>query len=131
MNTTYIRFHWFAVLVTVVIGLLFGGRHIISIYELGWGPYQPITFASLEFQSTDGFVYNVPRAKAVYEGQMIPGDVNVVEYKDAPSVLPILGPIIVGSLGRLFGSFKAGVIATDFLFPALSFFLFYVFVFSV
>ena len=105
--------------------MVFGGQHLVFLRSLGAEQYQPVTVAADYDTATVYF----PRAKAVYDGQWKVGDINLIEYQGSPAPMPMLNPIVMGTLSRLLGSMKAGVIVSDFLFPPIIFLLFYSFIF--
>ncbi len=85
--------------------------------------YSPITVES----SQDEAVGYVPRARIFFEGkQTIVGDIALFEYRHTPALLPILNPVIIGGLARVVGSMDTAIELSDFLFPALIYFLVYI-----
>ncbi|MFH1662273.1 MAG: hypothetical protein ABIA02_04210 [Candidatus Falkowbacteria bacterium] len=111
--------HKIIIFASLFISFIYGCHHIfipnfINSDEL---KYSPITTKS----SYDEAKTYAPRAREVYSGDFIADDINIQEHKNSPAVLPILNPIITGSLARLLGNFELGLIASDFIFPALIF----------
>lgn len=95
--------------------------------DLGAVSYFPITRQSYY----DEAIFYAPRANAVYQGALVNGDLGVYEYKNAPTVFPMVSPMIMGLLAKSLGSLSAALIFSDFLFPALIFLLLYVICFEV
>ena len=85
--------------------------------------YFPVTPSS----NWDEAGFYAQRANAVYNGQWIAGDINLTEYKNGPSFLPILNPIQLGVLGKISGSIHMGFVLADFLYPPLIFLLLFFF----
>lgn len=127
MIIKYIKYHWPLFIFVVIVSWLYGNQHLLHLQKFGAERYQPITLKS-DFDMASTYF---PRAKAVFEGQIRVGDINVTEYQHTPALLPMLNPIVMGFLGRLSGSMKTGVIVSDFLFPPIIFLLFYLFVFKL
>ena len=115
--------HRLALLFSLVAGLIYVSHHFIipRFLDLKTEEYYPITWQSYP----DETLLYLPRAHAVMKGNLIAGDISLSEYHNGPSVLPILNPILLGGFGKVLGSMSKGVIASDFLFPALIFFLLY------
>ena len=109
--------HRTAILLSILVGFVYGSHHFFIPYFLGSQEYYPVTGAS----QVDMGLYYGPRARAVYEGQWFAGDISVIENKESPSMLPLLNPLILGGLGRIAGSLERAFILSDFLFPALIF----------
>lgn len=110
------------VLAALSVGVIYGSRHIFIPALLGAAPYYPITMESSPY-GDEAFVYG-PRINAAWRGDGR-GDPALLEYRDGPAFLPLLNPFLVSGLGRLFASREAGIIASDFLFPALIFLALY------
>lgn len=66
-------------------------------------------------------MYYGQRARAVYSGDWLAGDIALWENQKSPVFLPILNPIVMGFLGKLTGSLERAYAASDFLFPPLIF----------
>ena len=118
-----VKGHWLVLALAVLVSLIYGSHHFFISRELtGRGlEYYPVTIAS---NRDEGAMYG-PRASAVFEGQLIAGDVSISGNEKSPSILPMLNPIILGGLGRILGSLKAAFIVSDFLFPPLIFVILY------
>ena len=98
-----IKSHWKVFIVALAVSMVFGGQHLVFLRSLGAEQYQPVTVAADYDTATVYF----PRAKAVYDGQWKVGDINLIEYQGSPAPMPMLNPIVMGTLSRLLGSMKA------------------------
>lgn len=99
---------------------------IPRVLDPGEEVYYPVTLSSY-FDEASFYAH---RAHAAYLGQWWVGDVHTAEYQGGPALMPMLNPLILGGLGRVLGSFERGLIASDFLFPAVIFLLVYAMVFE-
>lgn len=115
------RQHWVAGVLAIAIALVYGGDHLLALRTIPWDVYEPTTIAS----DLDAAVTYYPRTKAAFNGDFLVGDINLAEYMESPAVMSIINPVVMGSFARLMGSMKAGVVVSDFLFPALIFLLAY------
>ena len=98
----------------IAVSLVYGSWHIFSANFLT-GNYYPVTGGGGDE------MYYGQRARAVYSGDWLAGDIALWENQKSPVFLPILNPIIMGALGKLTGSLENGVVASDFIFPPLIF----------
>ena len=98
--------HRTAILLSILVGFVYGSHHFFIPYFLGSQEYYPVTGAS----QVDMGLYYGPRARAVFEGQWLAGDISVIENKNSPSMLPLLNPIILGGLGKVMGSLERAFI---------------------
>lgn len=120
--------HRTALLLTLLVAVVFGAHHI---YIWTYLSSQGIGYHPAEINQ-DEAIYNVPKAQAVLLGKWIVSDFNVYEYKDRlPYIFPFLSALILGKLGWFLGSIERAVIAADFIFPALTFLIFYFIVFEI
>lgn len=113
------REHHLAIFLSLLVGLIYISHHFIipNFLDAEGEIYYPITSASFP----DEALLYAPRANAAMQGRWFSGDSALAEYREGPAVLPILNPILLGGLGAMFGSMKAGIIASDFIFPTLIF----------
>lgn len=101
--------------------LIHSGHHLIFqkiLVERGL-LYSPLLVNVDERQTT------AAKANAVFRYGVISGDINLSEYRGAPYLAPPIPDLIMGYFSRMLGSVKAGFIAGDVIFPAVSFFLLY------
>lgn len=101
--------------------LIHGGYHLIFQKTLAAQglPYYPMLMNMDERRIT------AAHANKVFRSGAISGDINFFENRDAPYMVPPIPDLIMGYLSRVLGSLKAGFIAADSIFPAVSFFLLY------
>lgn len=107
----------------MAVGLVYASHHffIPRFIDAQTEVYHPITRADY----FDEVLLYAPRAHSVFFDFGIRGDFSLAEYPQSPAYLPMLNPLLLGGLGKIFGSFKTGIIASDFLFPAAIFFIAY------
>lgn len=72
-----------------------------------------------------------PRIKEVLEGNLLPSDIDLYEYRDAPSFWPPLPPLFYVFFGLFTSSVTKAVIIADFVFPSIFFILFYVLFYTI
>ncbi len=116
-------------MVALSVGAIYASHHFfISYFFLPDDTaYHPLTAASY---LDEGTFYGL-RANAVYNGDWRAGDISLAENLDAPAVLSMLNPLIMGGLGIIAGSFERGIIISDFIFPVLIFLLLYALAFEL
>ena len=116
-----IRAHGGAAMLIFFVALIYGGPHFVSqkILAAQGLSYFPILTNADESRIT------AAHANAVFRAGAISGDTNFPEYRRAPYMVPPIPDLIMGYLSRALGSLKAGFIAGDLIFPAVSFFLLY------
>ncbi|MDP3779270.1 MAG: hypothetical protein Q8R30_04485 [bacterium] len=116
------RRHWIAFVLMIVVGCIYASHHFFVPRLLPAGSvYDPLPRGEY---GDETLLYG-PRAHSVFQDFGIRGDFSLAEYPTSPALLPILNPLLLGGLGKIFGSFGAGVIASDFLFPSLTFLILY------
>lgn len=115
--TSWLRVHWLALALALLVSFIYGSHHFFVQQELArqGKTYYPVT---LSFR--DEALY-AARAQAASGGELAGGDISIVENRTSPALLPILPPLLLGGLGKLWGSLKRALIFSDFLFPALIF----------
>ncbi|MFY9462916.1 MAG: hypothetical protein WAP52_01885, partial [Candidatus Sungiibacteriota bacterium] len=116
-----IRTHRGLIALIFFVILVHSGHHFFfqkTLAALGL-PYYPMLVNVDERRIT------AAHANAVFRSGAISGDINLFENRGAPYMVPPVPDLIMGYLSRAFGSLKAGFIAGDIIFPALSFFLLY------
>lgn len=123
-------FHWSALILSLLVGFIYVSHHffISNFIDAEMGTYYPIMLHSAysdEVKSYGG------RANAAYLGDLVVGDIHTFENKDTPAWLPILNPLILGSVSNLTGSLKNAIILSDFLFPATIFLILYLLLFEI
>ena len=124
-----IRVYRMQLIIACSIGFIFGIHHLLIPQFLG---VSDVYFPLSPTANNDATSYYAPRAWAVYNGDVnIVGDINLKEYSGSPATLAILNPIILGLMGRIFDSFRAALIVSDFLFPALIFLILYLLIFEL
>ncbi|MEK7083260.1 MAG: hypothetical protein AAB972_03735 [Patescibacteria group bacterium] len=118
-----IRTHWLVFLVVFGLGLVYSSHHffIPLLLDPVEGVYNPLP---QQGYGDEVLLYGA-RSHAVFEDFGIRGDFSLAEYPTSPVFLPILPPLLLGGLGKLFGSFEYGIIASDFIFPSLIFLVLY------
>ena len=116
-----LQIHTGAVVLIFLVIVIHGGHHFIFQKMLAARglPYYPMLVNADESRIT------AAHANAVFRAGAISGDINFPENRTAPYMVPPLPDLIMGYLSRALGSLKAGFIAGDFIFPAVSFFLLY------
>jgi hypothetical protein len=127
-----IKNHILAIFLAICVGAIYASHHFfIPMFspDEDDGIYQPITANSYYDES----LFYAPKAGAVFWGRGIGGDYSTAEAPDGggPSIAAPLNPLILGSLMKLFGSVKNGLIASDFIFPAIIFILLYFLVYEI
>jgi len=129
LSRRFLERHWLAIMIMVVVGMVYGSRHffVAGILEEKGERYHPVTVSG---NYDEGMFYG-PRANAVYRGALLAGDIEIQENRTSPAILPILNPLVMGGMGRLFGSLEKAFIVSDFLFPALIFFVLYLVAFEL
>ena len=106
------------------IGLVYASHHFfIPAFFLDGQKqvYEPITQASY----FDEALLYAPRAHDAFLNFGVRGDFSLTEYQKSPAMLPMLNPLLLGGLAKIFGSMKAGLIASDIIFPTAIFFVIY------
>lgn len=119
-----IKSSWTVITFAILVGLTYSSHHFFISQDLekrGFD-YQPVTISG----NRDEAAFYGQRARAVFEGQLVAGDISVAHNEDSPSLLPMLNPLLLGGLGRILGSLERAFIASDFLFPALIFLALYI-----
>lgn len=76
-------------------------------------------------QTYDETQLYVPGARRFMEEGVVRTEVDVFELRDARSAYPVLHAIVMGGLGRLFGSLEAAWVVGHGLFPAMTWLLLY------
>lgn len=109
----------------LLVGSIYASHHffIPRFIDTQTEVYYPITGADY----FDEVLLYSPRAHSVFLDFGIRGDFSLAEYPQSPALLPMLNPLLLGGLGKIVGSFEGGIIASDFLFPAIIFFILYLF----
>lgn len=110
-----LRIHRSMLLIAFSIGCVYVSHHLFLAYTVHSNHeiYYPVT---LEERGDDA-IYYIPRAKQAYNDLHGMGDISLVEYRNAPSFLPMLNPLLLAVFGILTGSFAMGLIVSDFLLP--------------
>jgi len=115
--------HWIAFVVMLAVGCIYASHHFLIPRLIAGGQYIYNPLPPSEY-GDETLLYG-PRAYAAFEDFRVRGDFSLAEYTTSPALLPILNPLLLGGLGKMFGSFTAGVIASDMLFPSLIFLILY------
>lgn len=117
----FIRQHGALAVLIFFVALIHSGHHFSFQKRLaGQGlPYYPMLV------NLDERTFTGAKVNAVFRDGAISGDINLFENRGAPYLMPPLPHLVMGYLSRALGSVKAGFIAGDIIFPALSFFLLY------
>ena len=114
--------HWVAFVLMIVVGCMYASHHFfIPRIIAGQGSYNPLPRGEY---GDETLLYG-PRAYAAFQEFRVQGDFSLAEYPTSPALLPILNPLLLGGLGKALGSFAAGVIVSDIVFPALIFLVLY------
>jgi hypothetical protein len=114
--------------VAVAISLIYGSQHLWLSYfneRAGW-VYQPV---AIKNHFDEG--YYAIRASRSFAGDLLVGDPVIKEQTNTPAALAILNPNIIALLGKLSGSFKNGLIVSDFFLPPIIFLLVYLIAFEL
>lgn len=116
-----LRPHWGLAVLMLFVVLIHGGPHFIFQKRLAAQglPYYPMLV------NLDERTFTGAKVNAVFRDGAVSGDINLFENRGAPYIMPPLPHLIMGYLSRALGSIKAGFIAGDIIFPAISFFLLY------
>src|SRR3989338_6851091 len=111
------------ILLGLVVGAVYVSHHFFTplFLENPDSGYYPITKGSYYDEAT----FYALRANASYHGEWRAGDISLSEYIGSPAILPVVNPLILGALGKIFGGMRNAFIVSDFLFPALIFFFLY------
>lgn len=122
IRTLTTRHRW-AIVLAMAVACMYGSHHVFvpRFIDSATEVYYPITLASY----VDEASFYALRAAAVFKGHLLVGDIALYEHQDSPSLMAILPPLVIGGLGRMLGSMKAGLIALDIIFPAIIFLLLY------
>lgn len=115
-------------LLASAIGVVYGSSNFFISRTLKAGGFEYHPAISENFDET---MYYHPRVAAAYRGDWLVGDFSVVEYKEGPTTLAMLNPVIVGLLGRATGSFESGLMAANIIFPILIFIALYFLIFEI
>lgn len=120
------KFKILIIFVAVLVGLIYVLPHFIHYQTLKsqGKEYVPLTTESyFDVMNVHG-----ARLRDILDGDLISGDIDIFEYRNGPSIWPILSMTIFAPLIFLTRSIFAALIISDFLFPALIFLsLFYLF----
>lgn len=119
-------------LVVLLVSLSFGLPHILmSILLGGYGNYAPLVVSNVSGKSWDEARGFGPRYREVYDGRLLISDLYNYEYKNTPSPGPVLPAFILGGLAHILGSLKNLFVFADFIFPAATFLITYLFLFHL
>jgi len=116
---------WYIVLLitTFCVGGVYVMPHAVRFQTLAshGQSYMPLT------QEADFDTMNIQggRYRDILDGDLIPGEIDIYEYADAPAMWPLLSATILAPFILVSGSVMGGVVISDFLFPAVLFFLLY------
>ena len=91
----------------LVAGLIYGSRHFFISKILG---AKGLEYSPVISEDYDVNMYYYPRAWSKYLGR-----------SDGPANLALLNPVLLGFFGKISGSFGAGIVVANILFPALIF----------
>ncbi len=113
--------HRLALFLAVAASLLYGFHHAVLSHKL---ERQNLSYYPTLIGIDDKY-HTIAKIKEVYLTGFVSGDVSLAEYPHAPAVMPPLPHLIMGYFAKIFNSITRAFIASSFLFPAASFFLFY------
>ncbi len=125
-----IKKHWLALVLALTIGLIYASHHFFIpafFSDEAGGAYQPIT----PNEYYDESLFYAPKAAAVFWGREFGGDFSTAEHGGGPSIASPLNSLILGTLMKLTGSVKSGLIISDFLLPAIIFLLMYLLAYEI
>lgn len=122
--------HKVALALSLLVGIIFVAHDFSVPYFLNGQSDRVFSPVSTVSDYDTGTMY-APRLNASFNGSLFLGDIYLNEYKNGPALLPILPPIVLGGLAKILGSPSRAIIFTDFLFPAIIFFLTYLIVFEI
>lgn len=126
-----IRDKWGAILISLVIGLIFGLPHIlIPILQDNATEYKPLVVKGVNAQTVDEALY-ASSIREVYDGHIIVRDSQLFEHKNDVGIFPTFPYLILGYMTHLTGSVENTNIISDFIFPILTFLLLYFFMFRL
>jgi hypothetical protein len=112
-------------IIALIVSISFGLPHIlIPILQKG-DSYTPLVVKNVSGLTWDETYLYAAKIKKVYDGNLICGDTDLVEYKNKLTPFPILPSIVLGLLSHITGSVERTFILGDFLFPTIIFFMFY------
>jgi len=123
-------------LFVIMLAIPYSAGHLFAIYFYGVSPYFAYKQTPKLYQpivgDSDMTLCYAPRAREVMEGKLIISDVCLPKYKDSIPFMPILNPIIFGTIAKLLdspGYFTYGLINakifTDILFSFLILLIFF------
>lgn len=116
-------FYLLFILIALLAGLINVSVHffrIANLSEVG-KEYRPYSLIE-DYDATNVIG---PRIREALEGNLMPSDIDLYEYKDAPSFWPPLTPLFFAPFGIFTSSVTKVVIVSDFIFPVIIFILFY------
>lgn len=123
-----IRTHGIALAIALVVGLVYASHHFfIPLFFLD---SEKEIYEPLAGDYGDEVLLYGPRAHDAFVNFGIRGDFSLAEYPRSPAILPMLNPLLLGGLGKMFGSMNAGLIASDIIFPSLIFLCLYFFMYE-
>lgn len=124
-----LKWHWFAIILAGVIGLIVGVPHILIPRIIAPAKYDPLQFNSKGGSAiTMEEVYTyVPEVREILEGKLWVTDTQVAEYNERST--PFVGETglawAMAGLVGFTGSIQNAFIVADFVFPAVTFLLVY------
>ena len=124
-----VKKHRVALLMALAMGLIYASHHffIPRFLDDRKEIYEPVIWAEYGDES----LLYAPRAHDAFLHFGVRGDFSLAEYPKSPGMLPMLNPLLLGGLGRLFGSMRAGIIASDIVFPSVIFFIVYLVLYEI
>ncbi len=116
-----LRRHGGIIALIIFVALIYSSPHFIFQKRLATQEFYYSPFLT----NLDERHFTAAKVNAVFRDGVVSGDINLYEHRNAPYIMPPIPHLIMGYLSRALGSVKAGFIAGDIIFPALSFFLLY------
>lgn len=117
------RTHGIVLALALMVGLVYASHHFfIPLFFLD---SEKEFYAPIAGDYGDEKLLYGPRAHDAFLNFGIRGDFSLAEFPKSPAIFPMLNPLLLGALGKIFGSMNAGIIASDIIFPSLIFFILY------
>ncbi|MFA6898029.1 MAG: hypothetical protein WC250_01325, partial [Candidatus Paceibacterota bacterium] len=123
----YLKRHRIAIILAIALGVIQVLPNLVLYrdYATSGSRYIPTTI------NLDERHFTTPRVREVFFNGYPTGDAATYEHTDSPTFMPPLPHIIVGYISKLFNRIDFGFTASDFIFPAIIFFIFYVILFEI
>ena len=116
---------------SMIVGALFGLPHLMMKFSLeDPSAYTPFVITGVSFLTVDEAYTYAARVREVHDGHLVVTDSSVYEHKGDPWLIPFASEFFLGFLARIIGMANTFMVS-DFVFPALIFYLLFCFFFQV